>query len=544
MNAAMRLAETLVRGLETAGSPVVLSPGSRSAPLALALERAARERGLELHVRIDERDAGFLALGLAKASGRMAAVVTTSGTAVGNLQPAVMEAAHSGVPLLVISADRPSWMAHTGANQTTDQAGIFGHFVRASARISNQEGDSDAWAFQFERLLRSSSGVFTRDPGPVHLNVALSEPLISDEDGEAPREGATGDPVESAPGVVETVPYRLSGDRRTVVLAGDATPTMGQRARRLAEQGRLPLLAEPTSNARSGAAVRGYRLLLETPLGKEIERVIVFGHPTLSRPVTRLLRRTDVETVVVTETSRLQVAAPRMRVATKVHCEEPSRDDWLERWTAAGERVSVGIDGLLGDRLTGQTAAAAVVASLGAEDVLVAGSSNPIRDLDLAPVPKNPFLVYANRGLAGIDGTVSTAAGIGLATDEPVTALLGDLTFLHDVGGLLIGPLERRPRLRLVVVNDDGGSIFHSLEQGDEAYATGFERVFGTPTGVRLQPVVEGYGWRYDRAESLVELNKLLAEPVVGQEVIEVPVGRQDRRAMDQQLRKLGLTPS
>lgn len=529
--------------LEKGAGCFVLCPGSRSAPFALELARRAREDGLELHVRIDERDAGFLALGLAKASGRVVPVVTTSGTAVGNLLPAVMEASHSHVPLLVISADRPESMLHTGANQTTDQVRIFGNYVIADARISSTDGDGQDWAAQVSRLAMVGAGELGGTPGPTHLNVALREPLVGEPE-PVTRENRT-HPTLVHRGPRQQDFYRIHGNLHTVVLVGDAPPEVGAWANEMAQWYDLPLFAEPSSSARSGTALRSYRLLLDSELGQQINRVVVVGHPTLSRPVTRLLARKGIQRIGIP--SRGAWSQPGGRGLSLIDASldftgsESIRREFADRWQVADERVSGRMDELLGDRLTGQTAAAAVVESLGAEEVLVAGSSNPIRDLDLAPVPEQPFLVYANRGLAGIDGTVSTAAGIALATDKPVTALLGDLTFLHDIGGLLIGPLERRPRLRLVVVNDDGGSIFHSLEQGDEAYATSFERVFGTPTGVRLQPVVEGYGWRYTRAESLVGLKKLLAEPVVEQEVIEVPVGRQDRRALDQQLRNLGV---
>lgn len=539
MISAQMLAESLVAQLAEWSVHLVLCPGSRSAPLAIALERAARARRADLHVRIDERSAGFLALGLAKANGQLAAVVTTSGTAVGNLLPAVMEASHSGVPLLVISADRPSWMVHTGANQTTEQAGIFAGFIRAGARISNEEGDPADWVFQLDRLMRSATGMMTRDPGPAHLNVSFTEPLV-----------APGSPVWDAPlpsprgrrltGTWGVRPEQLLPDRRTVILVGDAPPAVGRRAHRMAEEAGIPLLAEPSSNARSGPAIRSYRLLLGSELGEQIERVVVFGHPTLSRPVSRLLRDRRSEKVLVSDTARPQISGPWMRIVTELTAVERFPWAWFSRWVDADRRAGAALGPLFGQGLSGPTVAGAVVESLGPEDVLVAGSSSPIRDLDLAPVPEHPFVVYANRGLAGIDGTISTAAGIALAARKPVTALLGDLTFLHDVGGLLIGPLERRPRLRLVVVNDEGGSIFHSLEQGDPAYADSFERVFGTPTGTRLQPIVEGYGWDYQRAESLPALTELLHGEVTGTEVIEVPIGRQDRRALDQRLRELG----
>ncbi|NNG21346.1 2-succinyl-5-enolpyruvyl-6-hydroxy-3-cyclohexene-1-carboxylic-acid synthase [Naumannella sp. ID2617S] len=512
---------------------LVLCPGSRSAPLALAATEAASLGRVELHVRVDERSAGFLALGLAKATGVPVAVITTSGTAVGNLMPAVMEASHSGVGLVVLSADRPESLLHTGANQATDQVGMFGSFVRAESRISGAAGNSAAWSHQVVRLWAAATGIRSRRPGPVQLNLALSVPLIAED---SPWPAVVSRSVAELP--VKVVAEPLDG-RRTVLLVGDCPPEEGRGALELGARHGIPVLSEPSGNARSGAAIRCYRLLLESPLGQKIERVVVVGHPTLSRPVTRLLGRTDVDIVVVTAAADWH--DPGLAVDRVVSAVDPADQDpaWLAGWHEADTRVSQGLDALLGDRLTGPSVASMVVASIGESGVLVVGSSNPIRDLDLAPVPEQGPVVHANRGLAGIDGTVSTAVGIAVGLGRPVTALMGDLTFLHDVGGLLVGPLEQRPRMRVVAVNDDGGSIFHTLEQGAPAYADSFERVFGTPTGVRLQPVVEGYGWAYRRAETLSELRSLLAQECAGLEVIEVPVSRDDRRELDHQIRGL-----
>lgn len=511
---------------------VVLCPGSRSAPLAFAWERAAGEGRIELHVRIDERSAGFLALGLAKASGRVVPIVTTSGTAVGNLLPAVMEAAHSGVPLLVLSADRPTSMVHTGANQTTDQAGIFGRFVVAEATISGAEGGVAAWVFQVSRLVAGALGNRTGRPGPTHLNVAFAEPLVPEDD-----VWPTVRPTRVRTRPVED-PLTLEPGPRTVVLVGDCPPEEGGRARELAEKSGWPLLSEPSGNARVGTAIRTYRVLLGGELGDRIERVVMFGHPTLSRPVSRLLARPDVELVVVAPGADWVDPGVNAAVVAGSVAGAPSDPGWLAEWIEADHQVSERLDQLLGDELSGPTVAAAVWRSLGANETLVLGSSHPIRDLDLAPVGESPVSAYANRGLAGIDGTIATATGIALV-NGPTTLVLGDLTFLHDVGGLLVGPLERSPKLRIVVVNDDGGSIFHILEQGAEAYAESFERVFGTPTEVAMEPLALAYGWAYRQIETLPDLREQLARPIEGREIVEVRLDRADRRELARRIAAL-----
>lgn len=540
---AVQCARTIVATLLGRVDHVVLCPGSRSTPLALALEAAARQGLLELHVRVDERAAGFLALGLAKASGRVVPIVTTSGTAVGNLMPAVMEAAHAGVPIMIISADRPSSLVHTGANQTTDQAGLFGGFVRGSARVSDREGGVAEWSFQTRRLWALAAGERTHAPGPVQLNVSFTPPLV-----DAHVSDPFPDSLERAElhraGPAEPASWSWARFGRSVVLAGDGTPATGRAAHEFATAAGLPLLAEPTSNARHDGALGAARLLLGGPLADEIDTVIVFGHPTLSRPQTRLLARPEVELIMVAD--RADWSAPRgdVIVVDALAAAEPADPEWLRRWQYADVRAAVAMAQLIaGQPLTGQALAAALIGALSeAADapILVAGSSNPIRDLDLAPVPTTPLEAYANRGLAGIDGTIATAAGIALATDRPVTALMGDLTFLHDAGSLLIGPLERRPRLRVIVANDDGGSIFHTLEQGGPDHSTGFERVFATPTGVAVEPLAQAYGWAYTRVTTADELTAALSRPVTGTEIIEVPLTREGRRDLDAALRALG----
>lgn len=521
--------------LELGVEHVVLCPGSRSAPLALAWEAAARQGRVEMHVRIDERSAGFLALGLAKASRQLVPILTTSGTAVGNLLPAVMEASHAGVPVLVLSADRPATMTHTGANQTTDQRGIYGEFVRTASWISGAEGSVSSWVFQVGRVVAAARGDRSRDPGPVHLNVALAEPLLPSAEADWPEVS----PTRVLPAGEAEKPLALAPDRHTVVLVGDCPPEVGEQARQLSEVAGLPLLSEPSGNARVGAAIRAYRVLLAGELGRRIERVILFGHPTLSRPVTRLLARDDLELVVVASGARwIDPGVSADVVVGSVTC-RPGDAQWLAEWVEADRAVSAGLDELLDAELCGPVVAAEVWDSLSPADSLVIGSSHPIRDLDLAPVRARATRAYANRGLAGIDGTVATASGIALV-NGPTTLLLGDLTFLHDVGGLLVGPMERRPLLRIVVVNDDGGSIFHILEQGAAEYAGSFERVFGTPTGVAIEPLAAAYGWSYHRIGTRAELRERLARPIEGPEVLEVRIGRTHRRDLATRIAALG----
>ena len=521
---------------------VVLAPGARNAPLSYECFEADRIGLLRLHVRLDERTAGFLGLGLAKGAGAPVAVVTTSGTATANLHPAVLEAWHAHVPLIVITASRPRSVINTGANQSADQDQLFGRHVRGYAGLSDEALDHRTWRFEMARVMTAAIGSRTRMPGPAQLNVEFSEPLI-------PAEFAWPPP---APELVITAsntaaePMPLSDGAQTVIIAGDCRPDLGSTVAVLAAQAAVPLFAEPSSNARRGeAALSTYRLLLSSTVAEEIERVVVFGRPTLSRPVSQLLARNDVELVVVSEYADwIDPGRAASLVTDAVRIPPPADRTWFDAWNEADLVVRGRLDDLLAAQpyFTGPALAAAVWAALDADDALFAGSSNPIRDLDLAPINSASPLVYANRGLSGIDGNVSTAAGIALALERPTHALLGDLTVLHDATGLVIGGEEPRPDLRLVVANDDGGSIFATLEQGEPAHMGAFERLFGTPQGLQFEALAAAAGIGYRRVQSAMELAEVLAERPVGVELVDAVIDRAHRRTLDREITALAAT--
>lgn len=511
-----QLARRLVHDLIDFGvREAVLSPGSRSGPLALALAAADAAGALRLHVRVDERSAGFLALGLAKSSRQWVPVVTTSGTAVANLHPALLEAKHAGVRLLAITADRPARLRGTGANQTTDQVGFFSGIPYVEADVVDFLGP----------LKR----------GPAHFNVELDEPLLEPIDW-----GFVTSAEPDRAGRHDRPPGRpLRVDSGTVVVAGDDA---GPAARLFAQDAGLPLLAEPSSGARNGAnVIVAYRLLLtHAPVAERITRVVVFGHPTLSRPITALLGRTDLDVLVAADDlSGFPHAPGHARIAGLYPTPDGAADPgWLESWFDADRVATAALDAAL-DGTTPYDVARIVSAALPPGGLLFVGSSNPIRDLDLVARPYvagERRLVIANRGLAGIDGTLSSAIGAALARKSSrAFAYVGDLTFLHDVNGLLIGPNEPRPDLTVVVASDDGGSIFSSLEQGGDEYAASFERVYATPTGASIGGVCAAYGVPH-RLVAPADLAAALAEPAVGVHVAEVPLVRDNRRALGTKL--------
>lgn len=573
-NTATALARTLVDELVRGGvRHLVLSPGSRSASLASAAYDAAADGRLTLHTRLDERTAAFLALGLARTSRRPVPVLTTSGTAVANLHPAVLEAHHSGIPLVVVTADRPAHLRHTGANQTTAQPGIFGSALRATLDLPaavpghREREQVVAWRSTVARMLITAAGLAETGRGPVHLNVQLDAPLTpeaTDAWSSAIDGRPEGHPWTEAPDRPTPAFEHLSDVERTVVVAGDDA---GPPARFLAEACGWPLLAEPSSGSRTGDnAIRTYRLLLgDADLVGRVQQVVLAGHPTLSRPVTDLLSRTDIEVVALVPSqagagrwadpghgvSRVVRAAIREGVepprwSAQARAASPPVSAWLTEWRERDAALSARLDQLLDGwaDLTPYHVAGEVAAALPAEGLLFVGSSNPVRDLDLMVPRYEPGerrMVAANRGLSGIDGTVSSAIGaaLGRPHSSRALALMGDVTFLHDLTGLVIGPEEPRPDLTVVVVNDDGGSIFALLEQGAAEHERSFERVFATPHGADIASLCAGLRVPHLQVRSRAALCHALSSPAGGIEVVEAVVRRDDRRALDEAIRGL-----
>ncbi len=542
MNPATVLARMVLQALAAAGvGHVVLAPGSRSAPLAYEL--AGQDR-LSLLVRQDERVAGFTALGLGLA-GRPAAVVTTSGTAVANLHPSVLEAHHAGVPLLLLTADRPVAARGTWANQTSDlQADLFGAAVRSRIDLMDTAATADpdrAWAGLVVALehLRGRHG--GERPGPVHLNLGFSEPLLP----AGPVPAGRPRPVPLARPPAAEPALELPAGPRTVVVAGDRS---GPAARELAEARGWPLLAEPSSGSRGGPnTVGGYRLLLPLPeLGGRVQRVVAFGRPTLSRPVTALLGAPEVELVVITPYDGWPDPGRPARYARQVAPGPADRNgQWLAQWLRCGAAAQRAITGVLAGTAapSGLEVAAATAAASAEGDALVVAASNAVRDLDLTAAgwPGQGPLVVANRGLSGIDGTLSTGCGVATAWPATTRVLLGDLAFLHDANALLAPPDPARPPLQVVVVNDDGGGIFSVLEHGGRAQESAaaravFEQVFATPHGADLGALCAGYRVPHELVTDRRRLAQLLADPPPGTSVLEVRTDRQALRPLHARL--------
>lgn len=581
---------------------VIVSPGSRSQALALAAAELERIGALQLHVRVDERTAGFTALGIGIESAVPALVITTSGSAPAHLHPAVLEAHHGRVPLIVLSADRPHEMRGIRANQTTKQAGLFGSALRFEADIAAPGGDGgpsdgDA-ALLAARAFSLALG--EPEPGPVHLNLAFREPLsaaISDaalarfaaERAERAESSAHADPAEhqvtssetSAAEASLTAPTQVGRRIGTVVVAGAGA---GPEAEAFARAGHWPLLAEVSSGARFGPnLVVAARELLGSPewtpeFGDAVDRVIVFGHPTLSREVPALLARANVETIVVDAVGSewfnpAHNATRAASVVTEAGDATAEERRWVGRWVhasrsirdadavakapatapsasaaardAAPLRSGVALGGHVEDfaaqreyvaaefrairePLTRSSLVEAVWAASWPRDRLVFGASRLIREADRV-VPGKKIPVHANRGLAGIDGTIATATGIALAAPDStgvVRVLLGDLAALHDVSSLFFGAGELRPRVQLIIGNDGGGTIFDALEVAQTAPRDAFDRVQLTPHQADFAAIAAAAGWAYTRVGTRGGLSEALTVAVTGPSIVEVPLER------------------
>ncbi|WP_336206551.1 2-succinyl-5-enolpyruvyl-6-hydroxy-3-cyclohexene-1-carboxylic-acid synthase [Nonomuraea sp. LPB2021202275-12-8] len=540
MNPATALATVLVDELVRCGlTDVVVAPGSRSAPLALALHAESRVR---LHVRIDERSASFLALGLAKRSERPVALICSSGTATANLHPAVIEASESGVPLLVLTADRPPELRGTGANQTIDQLKMYGSATRWFAEVGvpdDRPGQVAYWRSLACRAYQRAAG--PDDPGPVHLNLAFREPLIPDGDASwcEPLDGRAGGPWVRARVAPPPVALHIPPTRRGVLVVGDGAANV-RRYVAAAGMAGWPVLSEPNGGARYGDhAVSTYHHLLGVPEFADAYRpdvVVTLGRPGLSKPLLSWLKRADEHIVVAPGLDRWpDPTRSASQVAQAVEIPVASGDDsWLHSWRQADLAARTAVDEVLdASGLSEPRLARDLVDMLPNGALLFCGSSMPIRDLDQAMRARRGIRLLANRGASGIDGLVSTAMGAALAHNGPSFALIGDLSFLHDQNGLILGPREPRPDLCLVVVNNDGGGIFSLLPQA--ALRDPFERVFGTPHGVDLGYVTAATGTPYAQVQDASELPKALRGE--GPRVVEVRTDREANALVHARLR-------
>ncbi|MGI8810680.1 MAG: 2-succinyl-5-enolpyruvyl-6-hydroxy-3-cyclohexene-1-carboxylic-acid synthase [Acidimicrobiales bacterium] len=527
LNAA--LARTLVDEWARGGvTTAAVSPGSRSTPLALAL--AADDR-IAVHVFLDERSASFFAVGAAKASGRPALVLCTSGTAAAELHAAVLEAFHARVPLIVCTADRPPELRDTGAGQAVDQLKLYGDAVRWFAEVgapSEADAAGPYWRSVASRSVASAAGP---PAGPVHLNLAFREPLLpTGADVALPPGRADGAPwvasgarrPHPAPDDVDRLAFLVAAETRGAVVAGWGADVDPVAVERFSAAARWPVLADPLSGARQGPnAVSTYDALLRSSgVARSLRPDVVVrvgapltgkvGGSWLDASVHQVLVDPDGAWLDPKRASAERIVADPSALLDAVAARGPARSQsfWLSSWLQAEAAVRRDLDRLLDswpEPFEGRVARD-IVAGLPSGATLVVGSSMPVRDVESFARPRAGVRFLSNRGVNGIDGFVSTVLGVASAADAgPVVALCGDLTFLHDAGGLL-GAARRRIDATFVLLDNDGGGIFNFLPQAGAGLGDQFEILFGTPQGVDLAQLAAVHGIGSERVTKADDL--------------------------------------
>jgi 2-succinyl-5-enolpyruvyl-6-hydroxy-3-cyclohexene-1-carboxylate synthase len=511
VNNSTSLARVVVRQIIESGvTDVVISPGSRNAPLSLAFFAAAERNLIKIHVRIDERTAAFFALGIIKATGRPVPVVCTSGTAVANYHPAVLEAHHTNAPLLVLTADRPAMLRKTGANQTTEQARIFGKAVRYFA-------DIDGPVFPMELPLDSLR------KGPVHLNLQFDEPLLPDDSADwvseivvAPKSFVE----RSKPGNL-----RLVGARGVVVIGHDRGGLTVDEITKFTKVLGWPVIAEDPLSFPD--AIAHASIFLTAPEIRSTlipQSVLVIGRTTLSRSINAFIKSSPIQYVVDPRTATVDTDRQADRVFTSLPDLQGviQSDDWNATWNKVAERTKKLVSSL--DGWNEAVIARTIAAAIPNDTALFVSSSRPIRDLEGFALPRSGVETYANRGLAGIDGNISTALGIASAHKSTI-AILGDLSFLYDLTGLIN---KEAINCRFIVINNDGGGIFSTLPQRG---SDGFETVFGTPHGLNPAKIAESMGFAAKQISNLKELEAEIKAPISGISVVVCDVPDRESNA-------------
>jgi 2-succinyl-5-enolpyruvyl-6-hydroxy-3-cyclohexene-1-carboxylate synthase len=523
------------------------SPGSRCTPIVLSLVGEPR---ITCWSHIDERCAGFFALGAAKASGRPVALTCTSGTAAANFAPAVIEAHQARVPLIVLTADRPPELRDIGAGQTIDQLKLYGDAVKWFVEVGVQQAGEERLRWIRALACRAYWTALQGRPGPVHLNIPLREPLVT----EAPLpEDLTGR-ADRRPYVVRTAPRpeplppRREPAARGVVVAGrhERGPELGAVTARFCEHAGYPLLADPLSGARHGpAAIARYDALLREPpflAAARPELVIRVGDLPTSKPLRSWLaslggveqRALDPEAAWQDPSSALSLSSsddPALTLSSLTP-ETPADPDWLAMWRTADDAAGAAIARELGQELSEPLVAARLGVWLAPDATVFVASSMPVRDVELfwAAGELSPR-VLSNRGANGIDGTVSSAFGAAAAANGPVVLLIGDVALAHDIGGLLAA---RRLGLSLTIVllNNDGGGIFHFLPVAGQSEA--FEQHIATPHGLDFAHAAALYGCGYERAGDADELRSGIERSLAAgaTTIIEVRTDRRDNLAL------------
>ena len=535
--ASVQTAELVVQQLVNTGVEfVALAPGSRNGPISLALVAAEKQGLLSVHVRIDERSAAFLALGAAIRTGKPTAVLTTSGTAVANVFPAIVEAKYAGIPFIVLTADRPASVQGTGANQVIVQREIFGNYVSRSIEIASDSLTIETTSAReaIRDRINSVLSAATRNRSPVHLNIGLAEPLV-------PVSDFVFEHKKNLQNETVITPENISTEfltRKGLIVAGGTNIEFLNYAQQLGEALDWPVIVEPPHiGVGAGMVSHPSTLLSLNSTNLKPEVVLTVGRVGLSRQVNELVKKGSViiscaVPSIVTNSPAKQRISGLFRIPAK-----QNNKAWKQVWDAAGKAAHQVVQKVLNENkeISALHVIDSLMKNLPSNSHLHLASSLTARDFELLNSPElnSPFSlgqvsVSMNRGVNGIDGVAATAMGTALSAKTPTYAVLGDIAALHDLSSFAIPSLEAKPDITFVITDNNGGAIFSLLEQSE---VKDFERVFGTPTDINLLEVFKSLGAEVKLVSKISELEQNLGLPK-GIKVIVVKINSRTNEAM------------
>ncbi len=514
---------------------VALSPGSRNGPISLALVQAEKEGLINVEVRIDERSAAYLALGASISSGKPSAVLTTSGTAVANLFPAIVEAKYSGIPLIVLSADRPASVQGTGANQVIVQREIFGSYVSRSIEIASESLNIETTSAKeaIKDRINSVITIATKNRVPVHLNITLAEPLVPTQKFNLlkPKNNNLQTPIFSENILTEYL------NKKGIIVAGGTNLEYSNYAKELSEALDWPVIVEPPHVGVGENMVSNSSVLLNKKT-KELnpEVVLTIGRVGLSRQVSELIKNSATVVScavpnVITNTLAKQKISGLFRIPAK-----QKNENWIKLWKESGYLVFERIQKLIKDykKISNLHVVDYLIQNLPKNSHIHVSSSFAARDFDLLISPhyqsafsNGEVSVSMNRGVNGIDGVVSTAIGTSLVNNKPTFALLGDIAAIHDLNSFIIPKLEKIPDITFIITDNNGGGIFNTLEQSG---VENFERVYGTPTDVNLYKLINNLNIESKEIKNVEELKDYMIKSS-GIKVLIIKVASREKEA-------------
>ena len=531
------LARSIVQScLDSGVEQVVIAPGSRNAPLSWAFAQAEKAGLVKIQVRIDERDAGFLALGIAKATKKPVPVVVTSGSAVANLMPAIVEAFHSAIPVIVLSADRPASARGKSGPQTINQFGLFGTFVKSQVDVAI----GSTAALDISKVIEST---VSGRPGPVQVNVQFELPLMPDV---KEMEWQPKTPSLTAISKTECDQKEIEVSAHGIFVVGDnSDPEAVEEINQISQKIGWPIIWEPTANAHmlTNAISHGV-VLLQADIVPKIDVVVTLGTVGLSRAILGLLKSVPTHLAIHSATAGSDLPDPVSSAKEIFECVPKLTtqldSEWLSQWQALDSKATTSIaTALAPDTLSGPSAAQLVWNQAGEADQLMVAASWPVRHLEAYAAKRKGLQVFGNRGANGIDGLISTATGLGIGNKKRTILLMGDIAFLHDLGGLNLGEGQDQPNLTVVVLDNNGSGIFSQLEQGANEYQEHYEKVFGTPHGKDLWVIAESLGIPAKQVSTKTELKFALEsfEKMPGIKVIVCLTG--DRSAENDLIKQI-----